>query len=162
MELPKRKRTRMPGYDYSTPAKYFVTICTHNKEKILSNVQNKVGEDALIVPKIELTSYGRVCDKYINNINEKYKNITVENYVIMPNHIHLIVYINGTMWASSPTIGLESVVRTFKRMVTKEIRHSIWQRSYHDHIIRNESDYKNIWNYIQSNPEKWADDCYYM
>ena len=160
MDLPKRKRMRMAGYDYSTPARYFVTICTHNKEKILSDIH--VGDDALIVPIAELTDCGKICDKYINSINDKYENITVEKYVIMPNHIHMIIYIGGTMKASSPTIGLESIVRSFKRMVTKETGHSIMQRSYHDHIIRNETDYKNIWNYIESNPEKWADDCYYV
>lgn len=160
MELPKRKRIRMVGYDYSTPARYFVTICTHNKEKMLSKID--VGDDAFIVPMTELTNYGKICDKYLNNINKKYENIEVEKYVIMPNHIHMIVIINGTMKASSPTIGLESVVRSFKGMVTKETGKSIWQRSYYDHVIRNENDYKNIWNYIESNPGKWADDCYYI
>ncbi len=102
----------MQGYDYSSNGLYFVTICTKDKTPILSRV---VGDDAHIVPKkIILKPYGEVVDKYINRINVVYDNISVENYIIMPNHIHLLLFIdrfnNGTMWASSPT-SVETVVR---------------------------------------------------
>ena len=114
-----------------------------------------------IVPKNILSEIGKVCDKYINNINSVYENISVDKYVIMPNHIHLLVVINGTMRASSPTSGIETVVRTLKTMVTKEIGYSVWQRSYHDHIIRSEEDHKKIWEYIDTNVLKWKEDCFY-
>ena len=65
------------------------------------------------------------------------------------------------MPTSSPTINVESIVRSFKTMVSKEIGHTIWQRSYHDHIIRNEMDYKEIWEYIDTNVIKWKLDCFY-
>ena len=154
-DLPKRKRLRLENYDYSSNGMYFVTVCTKNKKPILSQV---VGDDAHIVPKkIVLKPYGEVVDKYINRINTVYDNISVENYIIMPNHIHMLLFIdrfnNGTMWASSPT-KIETVVRSLKTMVTKEVGLSIWQRSYNDEIIKNEKHFQSVWNYIEYNALK--------
>ena len=158
MELPKRKPTRLKGYDYSTAGAYFITICVKDRKQLLSKI---VGDDAHIVPKNELSSYGLVCDTYINNINIKYENVAVDKYVIMPNHIHLIIFLHGTMRASSATKNIENIIRSFKTMVTKEIGNSIWQRSYHDHIIRGETDYQKIWEYIDTNVIRWEKDCFY-
>ena len=158
MGLPKRKPTRLKGYDYSTPVAYFVTICVKERKQLLGKI---VGDDAHIVPKNELSYYGLVCNTYINNINIKYENVTVDKYVIMPNHIHLIIFLHGTMRASSPTKNIENIIRSFKIMVTKEIGNSIWQRSYHDHIIRGERDYQKIWEYIDTNVLRWEKDCFY-
>lgn len=159
MNLPKRKPTRLKEYDYSTPGAYFITICVKDRKELLSQIT--VGDDALIVPKNHLSQYGLICDKYIENINIKYENVTVDKYIIMPNHIHLIICLNGTMKASSPTKSIENIVRSFKTLVTKEIGISIWQRSYHDHIVRGEADYKKIWEYIDTNVSKWEEDCFY-
>ncbi len=159
MNLPQRKPTRLNGYDYSTPGAYFITICVKDKKQLLSKIV--VGDDAHIVPQNNLSKMGMICDKYINNINTKYENVTVDKYVIMPNHIHLIIFIHGTMRASSPTKNIENIIRSFKIMATKEIGHSIWQRSYHDHIIRGEKDYLKIWEYIDTNVIKWKKDCFY-
>ena len=154
-ELPKRKNIRLQNYDYSSNGLYFVTICTENKKPILSHI---VGDDAHIVPKkIILKPYGKIVDKYINRINLVYENIFVENYIIMPNHIHMLIFIDeykdGTMRASSPT-KLGSIVKSFKTMVTKEIGFSIWQRSYYDEIIRDEKHFQYVWNYIEYNALK--------
>ena len=159
MDLPKRKPTRLKGYDYSTPGAYFITICTKDRKELLSKII--VGDDAHIVPQNNLSKIGLICERYINNINIKYENVTVDKYVIMPNHIHLIIFLHGTMKASSPTKNIETIIRSFKTMVTKEIGNSIWQRSYHDHIIRGEKDYQKIWEYIDTNPIKWELDCFY-
>ena len=72
MNLPKRKPTRLKGYDYSSPGAYFITICVKEKKKIMSNI---VGDDAYIVPNNNLTDIGFICEKYINNINKKYDNV---------------------------------------------------------------------------------------
>ncbi len=157
-DFPKRKPNRLRDYDYSTPGAYFITICSKDRKQLLGKI---VGDDAHIVPKNDLSNYGLICDKYINSINVKYENVTVDKYVIMPNHIHLIIFLNGTMWASSPTNNIESIIRSFKTMVTKEIGISIWQRSYHDHVIRDENDYKKIWEYIDNNVTQWQMDCFY-
>ncbi|MBQ8683878.1 MAG: transposase [Clostridia bacterium] len=156
MELPKRKNNRLENYDYNTAGVYFVTICTKNRKPLLCNIvsckNDTVGDDAHIVPK----PIGIVVEKYIRNVPE------IEKYVIMPNHIHLLIRIeNGRMKASAPTVSVPNIVRSLKILTTKEIGTSIFQRSYHDHIVRDETDYAEIWDYIENNPQKWALDRYY-
>ena len=102
---------------------------------------------------------GQIVKKYIENINVVYKNIHIGSYVIMPDHLHMIVCINpGSMWASTPTeeISIPQIIRSFKIMVTKEIGYSIWQRNYYEHIIRNKKEYYQICKYIEQNPLKWV------
>ncbi len=135
---------------------YFITICVKDNKPILSKI---VGDDAHIVPKkVVLKPCGEVVDKYINRINTSYENVSVENYIIMPNHIHLLIFIdtynNGTMWASSPTAKIETIIRSFKTLVTKELGFSIWQRSYFDEIIYSEKQFQNTWNHIEYNALK--------
>ncbi len=113
MDLPKRKPTRLKGFNYGAPGAYFITICVKDKKMLLSKI---VGDDAHIVPQNYLSEIGIICDKYINNINIKYENVTVDKYIIMPNHIHLIISLHGTMKASSPTMNVETIIRSFKTM----------------------------------------------
>ena len=161
MDFPKRKPTRLKDFDYSQTGYYFITICTHNKQKILCDF---VGDGAFDVPKTVLSNTGKIVEKYILSTNNIPK-ITVQKYVIMPNHIHLILSvdnINGTSRAPSPTNNIIShAVSTLKRFVNKEVGQNIFQRSFHDHIIRGENDYLKIWEYIDTNPQKWKDDCFY-
>lgn len=157
--LPQRKHIRLKGYDYSQPGAYFITICTKDRKHLLSTIP--VGRGALTPPCILLSEAGKTVEKYILNINSAYKGIIVERYVIMPNHIHLLIRIesSGGMKASRPTV--QTIVRSFKTMVTREIGYSIWQDSFHEHIIRGEDDYFSIWKYIDENPLKWYEDKYY-
>lgn len=154
----KRKYPRLKEYDYSQNGYYFVTVCVKNRESILSSIS--VGRDAHIPPTTELTEIGEVTDKYIQNINIVYGCVAVEKYVIMPNHIHMIVVIGepngGGMRASRPT--LHTVIRSLKTMITKQIGNRIWQDSYYDRIIRNEESYREVWKYIDENPLKWRED----
>ena len=156
MELPKRKINRLADYDYNQNGAYFITICTQNRKPILSTI---VGDDAHIVPK----PYGTVVEKYIRNVPE------IEKYVIMPDHIHMIIRLdNGSMWASTPTntdvresaqirpkSRIASIVRSIKTLSAKEIGAPVFQRSYYDHVIRNQQDYNAVWEYIEQNPRKW-------
>ena len=123
-----------------------------------------VGFGALDSPHNKLSAIGVIVNKYIlstNNISE----VTVDKYVIMPNHIHMILFIknkNGTSKAPSPTNNLIShCVSTLKRFVNNDVGKNIFQRSFHDHIIRDEKDYLRIWEYIDTNPAKWTEDCFY-
>ena len=156
IEYPKRKHPRLKNYDYSQNGCYFVTVCTKGKKHLLGHIN--VGRDAHIPPSTELSETGIAAEKYIQNINRVYANVSVEKYVIMPNHIHFLILIydsdNGGMKASRPT--LFTVIRSFKTMVTKEIGHSIWQDSYYDKIINNENGYFESWRYIDENPLKWT------
>ena len=155
--FPKRKPIRLKDYDYSTPGAYFITICTDGRRELLSKIT--VGQGLAPAENI-LSAYGIIADKQINDLQNRFKTITIDKYVIMPNHIHLIISI-GTMKASSPTRNIEQIIRSFKTMVTKEAGKSLWQRSYHDRIIRNEKEYQKIWQYIDTNVIKWETDCFY-
>ena len=162
--LPKRKPTRLKEFDYNTTGAYFITICTDKRRQILSRI---VGVDVLGDPKnVELLPHGIVADKYIRQINEFYENITVNQYVIMPNHIHLILFVrnDGSPRTSTPTKQTSFVshfVSTFKRFCNKEYGENIWQRSFYDHVIRNRDDYNEIYKYIYENPMKWQFDQLY-
>ncbi len=144
MELPQRKKIRVGEYDYSQCGAYFVTICTQNRRPILSNI---VGDDAHIVPK----RYGQIAEKYLKNAAE------IEKYVIMPDHIHMLIRLaeQGAEKRSPQASRIASIVRSIKTLTTKEIGEPIFQRSYYDHVIRNQRDYNEIWEYIENNPRKW-------
>ena len=180
-EYPKRKAIRLKGYDYSTPGAYFITVCTKNREQMLSEIV--VGTDVPDGPCTDeknisiLTVYGKVADKYINQINNFYENISVDKYVIMPNHIHFLIRViadeNGNMQhicgphgpsgTSVPTKSvISNFVSTFKRFCNKEFGENIWQTRSHDHVIRTQKEYDKIWEYIEMNPLLWKDDCFYV
>ncbi len=166
MELPKRKQARLNGYDYSQNGAYFITICTYNKECIFSRI---VGDGTFDAPKVLLSNTGKIVERELLNIESHYNNIKINKYVIMPNHIHLIIQITERI-NPFPTkkYDISNVIGKFKASVTRNVgnafMHSekpIWQRSFHDHIIRDEKDYLKIWNYIDENPLKWNEDCFY-
>ena len=87
--LPKRKISRLKNYNYNSPGSYFITVCTENKNKILSEIQ--VGTGVLDRPKNELTEYGKVADNQLKKMSDFYDNISVDKYIIMPDHIHLVL-----------------------------------------------------------------------
>ena len=152
----------MKSFDYSENHRYFVTICAKDRKRLFSVI--RVGE-GLAPPATQLSFIGKVIEEQLAALENRYRCITVENYVIMPNHIHAILRLENSGGASpSPTI--HDVICSFKSLVTRTCRLNgctvdIWQRSYYEHIIRNENDYKNIWTYIDSNPAHWAEDEYY-
>ena len=166
----ERKQNRLKDYDYSDGGYYFVTICTDHKQKLLCNI---VGCGVLDAPKTELSATGKVVDAQLNTMKNFYKEIGIVKYVIMPNHIHLIIKINHNSNTSSVpnqrcvedaapyNNKLSSFVGTFKRY-TNKTGPNLWQRSFYDHIIRNEADYLRVWEYIENNPAKWAEDKYYI
>ena len=169
IDMPYRKQMRLKGYDYSQAGCYFVTICTLHRRETLGRI---VGGDALIAPSVLLSEIGKITEKYINNIDIKHEKAHVDKYVIMPNHIHMIIALeNGAMWASPPTDGMmgaahssdariPKIIRSLKTLVAKESGVSVFQKSYYDHIIRHEVDYLTKWNYIDTNPLRWAEDEY--
>ena len=163
MELPQRKPNRLPEYDYSTPGAYFLTICIQNRKPILGQI---VGGGALDAPHVILSKAGVSVRRYILSGNQ-IPGIRVDKFVIMPNHVHLIVMVtqsapDGTSRAPSPTNAqIPRFVSALKRFCHRDLGRVIFQRSYHDHVIRNEADYLKIWRYIDTNPAKWEADCFY-
>ena len=168
MEKKNRKPTRLKDYNYSENGAYFITICTKDMQCILSTI---VGDGALDVPLLRLSEYGKTIEDEIIKMNGIYDNLNVSAYVIMPNHIHFLIVINnaqGTSGAPSPTscVGtsrapsptnsvVAKYVSTLKRMTNKKCGVDLWQRSYYDHIIRNDEDYVMHLQYIDENPKKW-------
>jgi REP element-mobilizing transposase RayT len=161
-KLPSRKHNRLAEFHYGAGYSYFITICTKDRSQILSDIS--VGTGVLDCPQIKLTYFGEIADKYINQLNYFYDNIFVDQYVIMPNHIHLILTVrceNGQSGTPVPTRGnstVSSFVSTFKRFSNKEYGFNPWQRSFYDHVIRNRQDYDEIRKYIFENPQNWEND----
>ena len=153
-ELPKRKQIRIPDYDYSTPGAYFITVCTANREPLFWS--DRRGE--LCSPEnVPLSDIGKIVENEIRKMDSVYDAVCVEKYCIMPDHIHFILSVNTdengrTQFA--PTIS--RVIKQFKGSITKQVGRPIWQKSFYDHGIRNRQDYKEIWEYIENNPLKYA------
>ena len=162
MDQPKRKQIRLPSFDYSTPAAYFITFCTQNKRCILSSIS--AANSVFDAPQPALTATGKIAEKYILSMS-KVPGVQVEKYVIMPNHVHLLLVITKENASARPTSPANYIIpRTIsalKRFIDKDAGGEIWQRSYYEHIVRNERDYREIWQYIEDNPAKWAEDSYY-
>lgn len=164
-KYPERKSNRLKGYSYSQNGVYFLTVCTKNNKCILGRI---VGDGDLDVPQMVLSEYGKVVEKYIQSVKQAYNHISVMNYVVMPNHIHLIVmlYSDENIYHDEKTVlpandHIPVMISAFKKLVNKEIGFDIWHRSYHDHIIRNEESFHNIWDYVEANPARWKKDCFY-
>lgn len=170
MERRTRKPIRLEDYDYSRNGAYFVTVCTKDKMCIFWESKNKYNPIDINVnavgavigrphTKIRLSEYGKHVKISLNNIHAHYPDVYVDKYVIMPNHIHLIIDIDNpdigrTQFA--PTIS--RIIKQFKGAVTKQIGFSLWQRSFYDRIIRNGKEYSAYWQYIENNPINWESD----
>ena len=158
MKLPERKKNRLKNYDYSQEGCYFVTLCTHNRQNLFVLEQSRVGNDLCVVPFLQ----NEIIHKWIKETENKFQNIKFEKYVIMPDHLHFIVNIKERHIGRS----LRDIMQFFKTMTTndyiKNIKNGnlkpfdkkIWQKSYYDHIIRNQDDYNEKWDYIENNPQK--------
>ena len=147
-KYPVRKNTRMKNFDYTSPNYYFVTVCTWEKKCIFG----KPGEE---------TQFGRIAETGIVKISKHYPDVSVEKYVVMPNHIHMILSLKERK------TRLDRIVGSYKSYVTNEIHNyrpeiTVWQRSFHDHVIRNEQAFQKIWLYIEGNPGNWEKDCFYV
>lgn len=109
-----------------------------------------------------MNQIGFIAEEEIRNISAHYDMVSVDKYVVMPNHIHMILVIGN----GDHNPNLNQVIAQYKSGVTRKIREflpdvKIWQRSYHDHVIRDQKGYEKIWMYIENNPRKWEEDCFY-
>lgn len=150
-----RRQNRISEYDYSQNGAYFVTVCTHERQRSLS----KIVGDGSPVP----LPLGQIAEEMIRRLPEKYPCMTVDNYVIMPDHIHMLLRIDRAIGTGDPSPTLGNVIGWYKYQVTKQANLVFgtagtrrFQRSYYDHVIRNRQDYDEIWQYIDNNPRKWV------
>ena len=157
-ELLIRKNTRLKGYDYSQPGAYFVTICTKNMKHLFGTINNGI---------MHLSGCGQIANDELQKISSYYEHVLVDKYIVMPNHVHMIVEINSTERINPfPTVDIPNIIGKYKAGVSRIVgsafmRSDIWQKSYHDHIIRTEKYYNHIAQYITENPMRWQEDCFY-
>ena len=145
---PVRRQHRLKNYDYSTPNAYFLTICTAGHRSLFWRKDQKAA----------LSPYGIIAAQAIQEIPQHYPHITVDTYAVMPNHVHLLLQIHAE---GQNCVSISRVIQQFKGAVSKRIGFCVWQKLFHDHVIRSERDYQQIWLYIQSNPDNWEKDCFY-
>ena len=165
--LPERKHTRLKDYDYSRDGVYFLTICAAENRCLFARVC--VGGGVLDAPRVTLTQYGAAIQDRLEEMDRVYGHVALLKYVIMPNHIHILLQVadrpSGTPAPTERDRANQTIpafVSTLKRMTNRTCGVPLWQRGYHDHVVRNEADYLRIWNYIDANPAKWAEDKYYV
>lgn len=180
--LPNRRTVRLAQHYYSMSGGYFITICTHNKKCIFGSIRNN---------KAVLNSTGQIVEEELVASSSLRKEVEIEKYVIMPNHLHAIIRITAKQPPPAVIRGevagarraplqvepdnsrekksLSSFVAGFKSSATRRIRENmrnpifeVWQRNYYEHIIRNEEDYQSIIEYIINNPINWETDEHYI
>nr|WP_326184612.1 transposase [uncultured Oscillibacter sp.] len=161
MERAERKRLRLPEYDYSQAGSYFITVCAAGRQTLLWNA---VGADIIRPDTLPLSASGMIVEQAILDIPAYYPQVTLHKWVVMPNHIHLLLQINETdgRMISAPTRTISTMIGQMKRAASKAAGGPIWQRGFYDHVVRNENDFLRIWTYIDANPAKWAEDRYYV
>lgn len=151
MKNVNRKQLRLPDYDYSTKGFYYVTVCTYNRNRLLGKIENG---------KMILSRYGKIADYTWQDL-KNHNSIELHEYVIMPDHIHGIIQLHEGQK------DISEIVRQFKTFTSKRINEflkqnglqpfsagEIWQRSFYDHVIRDENDYLEKVQYIINNPLK--------
>ena len=156
MDFAKRKQIRLENYDYSGNSAYFITICTFHRIRLFDSI---VGANLCVRP----SNADKLIEKWLFKLENKYKNVAIDKYVIMPDHIHFILQQTGAH-AGAP---LPEIIKWFKTQTTDEyikgvksgvfqpFEKHIWERNYYEHIIRNQNDYNEIWKYIDENPLKY-------
>lgn len=165
---------RLPKYDYSQTGYYFLTFCTKDRSCILSSIlPPPAGRGILDAPILQLTAYGLQVESALCFLDKHLPYLRIDSYVIMPNHIHIIVQITqhvgvGASGKPRPTkrdcpadAYIPKLISSLKRYTNRSCRTDLWQDGFHDHVIRNEADYLRIRQYIDQNPAKWCEDCYY-
>lgn len=172
-----RHSIRLKDYDYSKEGMYFITICIKNRMKILAKISDLylndninrrgvVGEEYLeeftkLRPTynncnniLELSTFGKIIENELLNLNKIHKKTSIISYIIMPDHIHFILQINE----KTNYILLGDIIKTFKSITNKKINKikkiNLWQRNYYEHIIKNETELFYIMRYIKNNPYK--------
>lgn len=160
---PTRKPNRLKDFDYSETGAYFITFCTKDRKQVLSRIT--AAADAFSPPVLQLTEIGQILSATIAAIPEHYPDVLVDRFVIMPNHVHLLLWIEDRGRSVSAPTGAQpasvgNVIRHCKAFVTRQAGTSIWQKGFYDHVIRDEQDYLMRARYIDNNPAAWAKDEY--
>lgn len=154
---PNRKSIRLKDYDYRSAGAYHVTICTQNRECIFGSVING---------RMVLNDVGKTAQQNAELIPSHYPEVQLIDYIIMPNHVHLLLGLgtgeDANYGVPTEAHSLSQIVRAYKASVSREIGKPIWQPRFYEHIIRGERDYLDTIAYIRNNPAAWDKDGYYV
>lgn len=171
MNLPIRKNLRIKDFDYKSENIYFVTICSKNQECIFCNIDDEITNVNFDVIDfnncIHYSNIGMIIVKALESIETIYIGVKLKEYVIMPNHLHLLIQITDEIENNANDIDISKIIGSFKRFVTQLVNKGnkqkivVWQKSFYEHIVRNEKDYNRILEYIIYNPYRWKLDEYY-
>jgi len=164
---PIRKQMRLPYWDYSQNGAYFLTICAKDRKSYFSTV---VGRGILDAHEIRLTRYGQYVQDTLEYIAANNPDMILHNWVIMPNHLHILVSVtkeqccvSGASGMPRPTDALiPKLVSSLKRFTNRRAGIALWQNGYYDHIIRDDVDFIHKWKYFDSNPDIWLEDDYFI
>ena len=159
--LPKRKHTRLKHYDYSTTGAYFITICTYNRRCLLSRIVGR----GLAPAEIQYTAYGKIAQEQLLLLEQRYPSMKIEQYVIMPNHIHILMLLSNTSEENRRNTVMD-IICAYKSLTTRQCKivqpiDKLFQPSFYDHVIRGSEDYEEIAEYIVNNPKQWELDRLY-
>ncbi len=160
-EFPTRKNHRLKEFDYSSPGYYFITFCTADRKNFLWS-ENRNGP--ISAKDVKLSAFGEVLKETIESIHDHYPAYYVDNYVIMPDHVHLILRIvrheNDDETKKTPAVS--RVIQQVKGVVSKRTGCRLWQKLFYDHIIRDKEDYEIHMQYIDNNPAEREYDRIYF
>ena len=153
------KPPRLPNYDYTAPGYYFVTFNAKQRGQNVFSKIDAVGTAPLGGPSLVLTQAGKIVDELIKNVDRVYPNTHVDTYVIMPDHVHMILVLGcveqgGPPRGAAPTVPVGQIVNAIKALATKRIGCPLWQDEYYDHVLRNDADLRETRQYIGQNPLK--------
>ncbi|MBQ6266952.1 MAG: transposase [Clostridia bacterium] len=154
LNIPTRKTYRLKDYDYSTAGAYFITICSKERQCCFSDI---IPFDGDLPPQVVLSALGLIVEQAIMSIPQHYQNVSVDNYVIMPNHLHLLISLN-----EKNTQTISRMIQQMKGFISKQYGTPVFQNKFYDHIIRDAEDYKSRYEYIDDNPRRWSEDDYFM
>lgn len=155
----QRRSIRIPGYDYTSPGAYFLTLCTHERKQIFGSIEGG---------KMHLSRAGEIAHNELKRLGRRFKHIQMGEYVVMPDHVHLLVTVLGPGTGSVEQFGqpvagsIPTIVRSYKASVTWQVTRlpgwpggAVWQRNYYEHIVRDEGGVGRVSAYIRMNPERW-------
>jgi putative transposase len=151
-----RRAMRLRGCDYSQNGAYYLTLCTQHRLCLYGEI---------IDDKMELNDAGRMIERFWLEIPKRFTNVELDLYVVMPNHMHGIVAIAGkasdtipAMMQQFKTFTTNAYIRGVKKENWQSFPGKLWQRSYYDHIVRNEAELNAIRHYIETNAVRWNED----
>jgi REP element-mobilizing transposase RayT len=158
IERHRRERLRLRDFDYASPGPYFVTICTRDRRAVFGDVVFSNGGGGAMA----LNALGRIAERCWLDLRTHYPTVELENFVVMPNHVHGIIVLKPGTGAGGRMWPLSEILRGYKTFSSRAIGagrpsdEPLWQRGFHDRIVRNEREPARIREYIDNNPLRWG------